>query len=230
MKFTYLAINFFTIIVPFGGSFDRRLHFYTRWKYCMPGLLFTAIFFLVWDYFKTRYGVWSFNEKYIIGVKFFGLPFEEVLFFFTVPYACTFIYECLYVYQKKRIFPNNSSYIVMLLSLVMVASSFIFTHRAYTFSVLFLLGTILPLSLQVLDAEELDRFIQMYLVSLIPMFVVDGLLTALPVVMYDNTQNLGLRIGTIPVEDFLYSAILLLMNVALYEWNVKRHINNKSFQ
>lgn len=66
----------------------------------------------------------------------------------------------------------------------------------------------------------------MYFISIIPMLIVNGLLTALPVVIYDNSQNLGIRVGTIPVEDFLYSAIMLLMNVAIYEWNMKRQISN----
>jgi lycopene cyclase domain-containing protein len=89
---------------------------------------------------------------------------------------------------------------------------------------LFLLGLVFPLATAILSSVKLDRFIQMYVISLIPMFIVNGLLTALPVVIYDNTQNLGIRVGTIPIEDFLYSAILLLMNVAIYEWNMQRHI------
>jgi lycopene cyclase domain-containing protein len=63
----------------------------------------------------------------------------------------------------------------------------------------------------------------MYTISLIPMAIVNGFLTALPVVIYDNTQNLGIRIGSIPVEDFIYSAILLLMNIALYERSRQRN-------
>jgi lycopene cyclase domain-containing protein len=50
------------------------------------------------------------------------------------------------------------------------------------------------------------------------MFVVNGVLTGLPVVIYNNMENSGIRIGTIPVEDFLYNAILLAMNIGLYEW------------
>ena len=50
------------------------------------------------------------------------------------------------------------------------------------------------------------------------MLVVNGFLTALPVVIYNNNENLNFRIGTIPVEDFAYSAILLVMNIALYQW------------
>ena len=223
MKYTYLLINFFTILVPLARSFDTRVSFYSRWRSYFPGLLFTAVFFLVWDYFKTRYGVWSFNDRYILGVKFFGLPLEEILFFFTVPYACTFIYECLRYMVHRRVFPDRTRYVIQFLSFLMIAASFAVHDLAYTFSVLFILGFTFPLALRVLDDTQVDRFLQMYILSLLPMAVVNGLLTGLPVVLYNNSQNLAIRIGTIPVEDFVYSAIMLLMNIALYEWNLKKN-------
>lgn len=200
------------------------MRFYTRWRYYLPALFSTAIFFIVWDYFKTLHGVWSFNDKYILGIRFFGLPIEELLFFFAIPYACTFIYDAISFFSLRRIFPDSTRYVIWGLSVLMLVASFLFLHRAYTFSVLFLLGLILPIATIILDGSRLDRFLKMYIISLIPMFIVNGLLTALPVVMYDNTQNLGIRIGTIPVEDFLYSAILLLMNVCIYEWTMKKSV------
>jgi hypothetical protein len=39
----------------------------------------------------------------------------------------------------------------------------------------------------------------------------------MPVVGYNNEENLALRIYTIPVEDFAYLVNLLLMNLNLYE-------------
>jgi lycopene cyclase domain-containing protein len=222
VRYTYLLIDFLTVFFPLAFSFDSRVRFYTRWQYFMPGLFFTAVFFLIWDYFKTKYGVWSFSDRYVVGIRFFGMPIEEYLFFIVVPYACTFIYESLRCYHQRRVFPDTTRYVVWIAGGIMFVASFFFIHRAYTFSVLFLLGLIFPLCTLVLQKEKLDRFLLMYLISLLPMFIVNGLLTALPVVIYDDTQNLGIRVGTIPVEDFLYSAILLLMNVSIYEWCLKR--------
>ena len=103
MRYTYLLINYFTIILPLLRSFEPRMRFWKKWKYYFPAIMFTAVFFLTWDYIKTSYGVWSFNDKYIIGLKFGVLPIEEILFFITVPYACTFIYEAVGLFGDSEI-------------------------------------------------------------------------------------------------------------------------------
>jgi lycopene cyclase domain-containing protein len=217
MKFTYLLLNAFTISIPLLRSFEHKINFVSKWKYFIPANLITAIFFLVWDYFKTKYGVWQFNEDYIIGLKFFGLPIEEYLFFLTVPYACTFIYEAVLLFLKKRILPNAIKPAVAAISLISFAASPFFFEKAYTFSVLFIGGIIFLLAAWMLSTEWLEKFLLSYAISIIPMFFVNGMLTSLPVVIYNNSQNLGIRVGSIPVEDFLYSAILLVMNIGLYE-------------
>ena len=223
MRYTYLLINIFTIILPLLQSFEQRLRFWKKWKYFFPAMIFTSFFFLVWDYIKTSYGVWSFNDKYITGIKMGVLPIEEILFFITVPYACTFIYEAVGLYWNEKISAGRERYIVITISILALISSFFFIHKAYTFSVLFIGGIFFPISMFLFRGNQTNKFLITYSISLIPMFIVNGILTALPVVIYDNSQNLGVRLGTIPIEDFLYSAILLAMNISLYEWISRRN-------
>jgi len=223
MKYTYLLLNFFTILVPLLRSFEPKLHFYKKWKFYLPALAITALFFLVWDYFKTKYGIWAFNEEYILGPKLGGLPIEEYLFFITVPYACTFIYEAVSYFITKQLFPSVLRAVMYGLSLIAFVSSFFVYEQAYTFSVLFIWGLTFPLVLTQFSNQALDKFLLTFLISLVPMFVVNGLLTGLPVVVYNDLANSNIRIGTIPVEDFLYNAILLAMNIGLYEWFKRKY-------
>jgi len=64
----------------------------------------------------------------------------------------------------------------------------------------------------------MGKFYISYLVSLIPFYIVNGILTAIPIVSYNNTENMGFRIGTIPFEDHFYSMSLILLNLVFFEY------------
>jgi lycopene cyclase domain-containing protein len=65
----------------------------------------------------------------------------------------------------------------------------------------------------------LNTFFITFLIILIPFSVVNGILTGSfidePVVMYNNSENLGIRLGTIPIEDIGYAFSMLLMSLVL---------------
>ena len=72
----------------------------------------------------------------------------------------------------------------------------------------------------------LGRFYVGYAISLVPFFLVNGILTGWlleePIVWYNDAENLGIRMGTIPVEDGIYLLLLLLMITVCHEWPLKR--------
>jgi lycopene cyclase domain-containing protein len=216
--YTYLIINILTIFFPVVLSFDKRVAFYKSWKYIWPGMALTGVLFLFWDVLFTINGVWSFNDQYIIGIKFFGLPLEEILFFLTVPFACIFIYACLNYYvkwQPDKAVARSISGLLALGCVFILMANFDKLYTAVTFG---LLPVLLLVLLFVIKAEWLGRFYMAFMVSLIPFYIVNGLLTSIPVVLYNNDQNLGIRVGTIPFEDHFYSMALLLMNVGFFEY------------
>jgi lycopene cyclase domain-containing protein len=227
LKYTYLLINFLTILFPVLLSFDRRVQFYKSWKLIFPGIALTSIVFLFWDVLFTVKDVWSFNSKYIIGLTLFHLPAEELLFFITVPFACLFIYACLNYYIKWNI---NPRLVRIISSLICIAAIFILIlnygklYTLVTFSLVLVLILLFQYGFKV---NWLGRFYGAYFISLIPFYFINGLLTSIPVVLYNNTQNLGVRIGTIPVEDHFYLMALLLMNIGLFEYFRTKYQNAK---
>ena len=224
MKYTYLLINLFTVLFPVGLSFDKRVRFYKSWKYIWPGMAITGLIFLGWDVLFTVKGVWSFNEKYITGVALFGLPIEEVFFFLTVPFACLFIYDCLNYYVKWEINDRISLMVSNLLIVLSICMLITFYDKLYTLITFSLLLVLTVLMQYVLKAVWLSRFYRAYLVVLIPFYIINGILTALPVVVYNNAQNISQRVGSIPFEDHFYCMALLLMNVGFFEYFRRKNL------
>lgn len=218
MKYTYLLINFFTVLFPLALSFDKKVAFHKKWPYLWPGLAITGVVFLFWDVLFTIDGVWSFNPKYILGINILGLPVEELLFFLTVPFACTFIYACLNYYMKHEMDMRLTRIISNLIIIGSIIILIFYHHQLYTRVTFTLLAFLVILFQFIYKSRWLNRFYAAFAVALVPFYIINGILTSLPVVMYNNGQNLGVRVYTIPVEDHFYLMALLLMNVGFYEY------------
>lgn len=217
-----------SLAYPLLQSFERRVSIYKKWKHMFPAILITAGFFIIWDEFFTRIGVWSFNDKYTLGIYIGSLPLEEWLFFIVVPYCCFFVYFVADYFIKRDIFRDSNRGIAIVLSIILIVVSVIYRDRWYT-SVTCILPALLLLYLVfVARVKYLGRFFQGYLFSLIPFILVNGVLTQKPVVIYNNLENSGIRINipyisNIPVEDLAYCLFLLLMSISLYEMFAARN-------
>lgn len=224
MKYTYLIINFLTVLFPILLSFDKNVRFYHSWKFIWPGMAITGFIFLFWDVLFTINGVWSFNAERIIGLKFYELPLEEILFFLTVPFACLFIYACRNYYGKWQISNKATLIITNLLIICCVLALVFYYDRLYTL-VTFSLLLVLLIALQYgFKVKWLNTFYLTYLIALIPFYIVNGLLTSIPVVLYNDLENVAIRVGTIPLEDHFYCMAMLVMNVGFFEYFKQRSI------
>ena len=85
-KFTYAFLLTSSILIPLVLSFDKKVAFYRNWKWLFPSTFITVVVFIIWDIYFTRHNVWWFNEDYVTGLFIKGLPVEEWLFFFIIPY------------------------------------------------------------------------------------------------------------------------------------------------
>lgn len=220
MKFTYLLIDIFSVLVPFLFSFHPSLKFYKNWRSLFPAMLVTGIIFIAWDMYFTHLKIWGFNPVYLMGLYIGNLPVEEVFFFFCIPYSCVFTYACLNVLIKKTISGRTQVTISSSLIVVSVFMALHFLEQSYTSCTFAVLAVLLFISQFILKAGWLSRFYISYLLLLIPFLIVNGLLTgtglASPVVWYNPARIIGLRILTIPVEDVFYGMALILLNIMIY--------------
>ena len=219
--YTYLLLNVFTLLGPLLYSFEKQVTFYKKWKFAFPAIFITGAVFIIWDVWFTELGVWSFNPEYLVGPHFFSLPIEEWLFFLTVPFACLFIYEILKLFPVIDTYQVPAKGLTGVMSLALLVFGIFIADGMYTRVNFLLAGTLLGLNL-IFNNKDLPRFWVSYFIQLVPFLIVNGILTALPVVTYNDAENLGIRLGTIPIEDTIYSLSLLLMNVNLYELMQKK--------
>ena len=216
MKSVYLWLDLLTILFPLVFSFEKRLKYYRKWPSVFLSIIPFAIIFILWDIFAVSAGHWSFNPEFVGKITLFALPLEEILFFFCIPFSCIFIYECVSFVVPDKTF-RVSRFIWIIPALISSATAFIFREKGYTFlafsafSLFFLSGTFFfPQTL------ASSRFWLANLAILIPFCIINGILTALPVVRYSPEHITGFRIGTIPVEDFFYNLVLIGGCIVLY--------------
>jgi lycopene cyclase domain-containing protein len=221
-QYLYLALDIFSFIVPFAFSFHPRADFSKKWKYVLPAIITTAIIFIAWDEYFTQLGVWGFNRNYLCGIFIFSLPIEEVLFFFCIPYACAFTYFALAnLIPLKKISQKTDKPISLVLILLTLSVGIYFFGNAYTAATFIALSILLTIICFAMRSDWMMKFYLSFTLLLIPFFLVNGILTGSfidsPVVWYDDSETIGLRIGTIPVEDIFYAMLMILMGIAIAE-------------
>lgn len=222
-EYLYLILNLGSLSIPLLYSFfEKKFHFIQWFKIAVLSIVIVAIPFLIWDAIFTKYGVWGFNSDYYLGFTIFKMPIEEWLFFFCIPYACLFTHEVL-----KYLFPSfklskSVTVIVSFLLIVLVGVSFIFNFGKWYTTVNFILFLLLLLYALRFHLKTLQEYYPSFLVILIPFLIVNGILTGSfldnPVVWYNNTENIGFRIFTIPFEDVFYAFTMLFSVQLLFNY------------
>ena len=220
MKFLYLLVDFFTILIPLIFSFYPKIKFYKAGKAFFISGIIVAIIFITWDSIFVRLGVWNFNPRYVTGVYFLKLPIEEILFFICIPFSCVFTFFCFDKFFNLAWKPKTENIFCLLLSLSLLITGAVFIDQLYT-SVTFISTAFICVLLKfVVKINWFGKAISVYAVLLIPFLIVNGVLTGTgleaPVVRYNNLENLGIRLLTIPIEDIFYGFELILLNLAIF--------------
>ena len=226
----YIIIDTLIIVFPLLFSFKWKFKYYKFFKPLGASILIVGLSYILWDILVTSRGDWWFDKKFLIGIELFGLPIEEILFFVVVPFACIFIYENLvYFIKEKKIAYNKIFYLS--LAGVFIILGIIFRTQEYTVLAMFACALFFILAPTLYPDILKDRNYWLYIVlSFIPFMIFNYFLTSLIVVHYNPNAIWGIRVTTIPLEDFFYNFSMLSFYLMVYVYFKKRWILSKNIK
>ena len=216
-RLEYLAFNLAVAAVPAAGCLLFPGGVFPAFLPALVAILLPGLAFIIWDQLVTGY-FWWFNETYVTGLRVFRLPVEEVMFFFTVPFASLVLWVNLRSVAGTG--PGLFHWLHLLVPSLFLATAalFLLVKRYYTFmACLFWSLSLFADSFAGTNLFCMPSF-QWFLAALfILTFAFNGYLTGRPVILYNNAVKTNFNIWTIPVESFLYGFSLVLLVCILYE-------------
>lgn len=220
-KWLYMWVLLFTVSFPIVFGFLPRLRFDKVWPQVMLANIPVTLAFIAWDVYFTNIGAWGFSADYTTGYRVLRLPWEEWMFFILIPFACTFIYWSVSRLLQEDWLASAERMISYGLIFLFFLIGIFAWDQLYTATSALACGFFLLYHVLFIRQSYRGRFYFAFLLSCIPFFVVNGILTGMatesPVVMYSPQAFSGIRIITIPAEDLMYSFLLLLGNITLFE-------------
>lgn len=230
----YLLVNFLCVVFPFLFSFKKEMPFYKKWRALGFATVLMMAFFIPWDILFTHLGVWGFNGTYTSGNYIANLPIEEWLFFICIPYACLFSYEVIKFYFPKQPFQKSAKWISIFYIAIALGFAAVHYNHYYTLGTSLVAALLLFLHTFIWRSKYMGWFHFSWWILLIPFYLSNGVLTGLDfwkypilnlhpeqitdqIVWYNNNHNLGIRIWSVPLDDFFYGMAMILMTVGWYE-------------
>jgi lycopene cyclase domain-containing protein len=213
---TYLLINLLIICFPLMALFYPKIKFYKKLPNILISIILIGIPFILWDSIFTLKQIWAFNPQHLIGIYFLGLPIEEILFFITTPFSCLFVFESINVFLKEKKFIHGKKiiYLIALISLILLILFYSKTYTSIMMTVTIL--TIILIHLLKPSLFSSLNFFKFTLITFILFLIFNFLLTSIPIVVYNDFQNTGIRILSIPLEDAFYNFSYLTLTLLVY--------------
>lgn len=203
-NFYYLLLDIGAFASAVGVGLWRQQQWLREWQASAQAILLTAIPFLAWDIAATAAGHWWFNPVYTLGLRIFGLPLEEWLFFVAIPLVALSVWELCAPQPtgKTRAFKGAQSVIAA----TCIAFAVLNTQHAY--SIVAAAVALCTALLWLMRPYALKKWL-IFQGSMLVLFVcANTVLTILPIVSYNAAHISGVRVGSIPLEDFLYNFAL----------------------
>lgn len=231
MAYTYSLILFFTVLICFIASFDRRILFNRYFGTFIKSAILVAIPFISWDVWFTAKGVWWFNTGYTLGIVIAGLPLEEWLFFICIPFSCIFTYFCFDKFFKLEWLSGFNNLIVFVIVIGCSVLALLHHDKIYTLvTAITTLATLIYLHF-IARADWIAKASMVFAILMLGFFPVNGILTGTgleaPIVNYNPKDFIGIRMGTIPLEDAIYGYSQFLLVLYFFKRFKRTHDERK---
>jgi len=194
-------------------------------KYILPAVAFSAIIFLMINIRLAELKVFVYNPNYLSGINWLQYPAEEWLLLPVV----SMLSFAAYLFAKKRLTSFEKPNLFVIISLILLVISGLITwfsrQKIYPFS-LFMLFTIY-LGYTVFRnrfKQHLTSFYLAFMIMIIPFFVLRAVVFSSQVIIPDNNYLIGISLVNMPVEEFAFLFLLMLINITIYEYLRERRL------
>jgi len=216
-KYTYLLLDSAVFLIPLFFALLPRYPFLKHRRQILLSITAVAVPMILWDQLAAHAGHWAFNPQRVVGIYLGDLPLEELLFFIVVPFACLFGYFGFRQHFQPRSFPALRP---VILAGAVGLTVYLVLGEPPAYTRIVLLVTVLVVLADQLTGRHLMTTTTYWIAMLVAFagfLIGNSILTGIPVVTYGPAHHLGIRIGTIPVEDFFYNFVLISANIMIFD-------------
>ncbi len=94
-ELSYLALLAGCLLASAPLEIVLRTRVFARWRRLLAALLPGLVLGSAWDLYAIHHRQWSFDRKRLIGLRLFGMPLEELLFFVAIPICAVLTLEAV---------------------------------------------------------------------------------------------------------------------------------------
>lgn len=218
MNYVFISCDLLLLIVPLILGFNKAVHFSQLLKPSLLASFFMAMLCSSLSYALVSSKIIGFNDDFTIGLSILTLPIEEILFYFSFPFFSIFIYENLkYSLQDSSLKWVNLS-VRLFIPLLSLYIALIEDSGIYTLVVLALsTGVFILWNCY----AYLKKIALTYLVCILPYLFCSYLLIGTErntsAIWHNESQQLSLKLSTLPLEEILDGFALMAASMILFE-------------
>ena len=215
---TYLLFNLAVFIPVLILSFTTDVKPHRHWRAFLGAFLLVCVPFILWDAWAVYAGHWDFNSIYVTSPRFIYLAVEEILFFITVPFAMMYVWG---VVRKHIVDREVATWwpLALLSATAGIAAALLiwYWNNGYTRAAMF--ATLIAVIIVGCSRLVFTARFWSFQIILLGLFILaNWFLTALPIIMYSSDAIIGIRILTIPIEDFFFNFALINLFLVTFNW------------